>query len=66
LVEGTGLHAPQPPSTLGLDRRGGAEKTGLFDHLIGADEDRRRDRQTEGLDGFEVDDQLKGDGLLDR
>ena len=36
------------------------------DHLIGAQQDRRRDRQAEGLGGLEVDDQLELRGLLDR
>jgi hypothetical protein len=33
--------------------------TGLFDHLIRPLQERRRDRQAEGLGGLEIDDQLR-------
>jgi 2-polyprenyl-6-methoxyphenol hydroxylase-like FAD-dependent oxidoreductase len=36
-----------------------------LDHLIRAQQQRRRDRQTEGLRGLEVDDQLEFGRLLD-
>jgi hypothetical protein len=35
----------------------------LFDHLIRPLEERRRDRQAEGLGGLEIDDQLELGGL---
>src|SRR5260370_25134675 len=38
----------------------------LLDHLIRPLQERRRDRQAEGLGGLEVDDQLELGGLLDR
>ncbi len=38
----------------------------LFDHLIGAQKDRRRERDAEGLGSFEVDYQLIFGRLLDR
>src|SRR5437763_10790762 len=37
-----------------------------FDHLVGADEERRRDRQAKGLRGLEIDRELKLRGLLYR
>jgi hypothetical protein len=37
----------------------------LLDHLIRPPEERRRDRQAEGLRGLEVDHQLELGGLLD-
>ena len=37
-----------------------------LDHLIRPQQQRRRDRQAEGLGGLEVDDQLELRGLLDR
>ena len=40
-------------------------KHGLFDHLIRPLQERRRDRQAEGLRGLEVDDQLELRGLFD-
>ena len=36
-----------------------------LDHLIRPLQERRRDRQAEGLGGLEVDDQLELGGLLD-
>src|SRR5204863_2453445 len=36
-----------------------------LDHLIGAPEDQLRDRQTERLSGFQIDDQLEFGWLLD-
>ena len=38
----------------------------LFDHLIRPRQQRRRDREAEGLGGLEVDDQLELRGLFDR
>ncbi len=38
----------------------------LLDHLIGAHEQRQRDREAEGLRGLGVHDQLELRGLLDR
>ena len=49
----------------GLDRPGRVE-TRLFDDLVGAGEDRWRDRQAERLRGFQVDDQLELNRLLHR
>jgi hypothetical protein len=42
-------------------------RTGMrsFDDLVGAGEDRGRDRQPEGLGGVEIDNQLEGGRLLD-
>ena len=37
----------------------------LLDHLIRPLQERRWDRQAEGLGGLEVDDQLERGGLLD-
>ena len=45
---------------------GPAADTPLFDDLVGAGEDRLRDRQTERIGGLEVDDQLEDSGLLNR
>jgi len=39
---------------------------GSLDHLIRPLQERRRDRQAEGLGGLEVDDQFKGCRLLHR
>ena len=39
---------------------------GLFDQLVCAQQQRLRNRQPEGLRGFQVDDQLELGGLLDR
>ena len=41
-------------------------KPALFDDLVGAGEDGRRDRQAERLGSLEVDHQLEGRGLLHR
>jgi hypothetical protein len=38
----------------------------LFDHQVRPQQERRRDRQAEGLGGLEIDDQLESTGLLDR
>src|SRR5215467_5083387 len=38
----------------------------LLDHVVGADEDRLRDRQPERLGGLEIDHQLELGRLLDR
>jgi hypothetical protein len=38
----------------------------LFDNLVDAGEDRFRDRDSERRGGFEVDDELELDRLLDR
>ena len=38
----------------------------LFDDLVGAGEDRWRDRQAERFGGYEIDDQLECRRLLDR
>jgi hypothetical protein len=38
----------------------------LFDHLVGAREERRRDFEAERLRGLEVDHEVKFRGLLDR
>jgi hypothetical protein len=38
---------------------------GLLDHVVRPSQDRRWDRQAEGLGGFEVDDELESCGLLD-
>jgi hypothetical protein len=37
-----------------------------FDHAIRPEEERRRNRQAEGLDRLRVDQQLESGGLLDR
>src|SRR5204863_3065881 len=38
---------------------------GSLDYLVGAREDRRRDRQAERIGGFEIDDELVSGSLLD-
>ena len=38
----------------------------LFDHLVGAGEDQRRDREAERVRGLEIDDEIEPDRLLDR
>src|SRR5262249_49906797 len=43
----------------------GARGKRSFDHLVGASEDRGRDRQAECLGGLEIDDQLECGPLLD-
>src|SRR5262249_35830124 len=48
----------RPPS------RRGSPVGPLFDHLIGPQPERRRDREPEGFGGLEVDDQLELGGLL--
>src|SRR5882724_5141305 len=45
--------------------RGAADRHRLLDHLIRPRQQRRRDRQAEGLGGLEVDDQLELRRLLD-
>jgi len=37
-----------------------------LDHVVGAQQERSREGQAEGLRGLEVDDQLELGGLLDR
>ena len=44
----------------------GAANSSLFDHLVGNSEQRRRDRDTEPVCGFAVDDRLELGRLLDR
>jgi hypothetical protein len=43
-----------------------SEKRALFDQLVGAGEERRRQREPERIRGLEVDDQFNFCGLLDR
>ena len=50
----------------GRYQRKGLERLRLLDHLIRPCQERRRDRQAEGLRSFEVDDELELRGLLDR
>ena len=38
----------------------------LFDHLVGAGEDQRRDREAERVRGLEIDDEIEPNRLLDR
>src|SRR5262249_11449279 len=48
-------------------RRGMGEAGGeSFDHLVGAQQERFRDRQTKRLGGGQVDDEIELGGLLDR
>ena len=49
---------------LPLPTRSGHSR-GLLDHLVGAREDRWRDRQTERLGGLQIDDELEFGWLLD-
>ena len=44
----------------------GVQKPNLFDHMIGAGEQRKRARNPKRLGSFEVKYQLDLDGLLDR
>ena len=44
----------------------GVQKPNLFDHMIGAGEQRKRERNPKRLGSFEVKNQLDLDGLLDR
>ena len=44
----------------------GVQKPNLFDHMIGAGEQRKRERNPKRLGSFEVKYQLDLDGLLDR
>jgi hypothetical protein len=37
-----------------------------LDHLVGAQQERLRDRQTEGLGGGQIDDEIELSRLLDR
>ena len=46
--------------------RANRPQTLLFDHLVGAGDERGRHVETERLSGLEVDDQLGLRGLLDR
>ena len=46
-------------------RRFGGGRGALFDHLIRPQQQRLRDREAEGLGGFEIDDQLELCGLFD-
>jgi len=43
-----------------------APPRGLLDYLIRPQQERRRDRQAEGLGGLEVDNHVVAGGLLDR
>src|SRR5262249_47590203 len=45
---------------------GGCETPPLLDHLVRLEEQRRRDREVQGLCGLEINDQLKLHGLLNR
>jgi hypothetical protein len=35
------------------------QKSSLFDHLVGASEERRREFETKGLRGFQIDEKLE-------
>jgi hypothetical protein len=48
------------------DRASFAWRLPLFDHLVGAQQERLRDRQTEGLGGGQIDDEIELSRLLDR
>jgi hypothetical protein len=66
---GTASESPDPSggtnsSTLAKRPSAGAGGGWLFDHLIGAEQERRRDREPEGLGGPEVDDQINFVGWI--
>jgi hypothetical protein len=60
----TGPNLPLPPASR-LRNSGRSKADNLFDHLVGAGEQRRRHFEAERLRGFEIDRQLELDGCLD-
>ena len=58
-VRGTAIEPPESTQT-------GHDRLGLFNYLVGAGEDRRRDSQAERPRGFGVDDEFECGRLLNR
>src|ERR1700680_175851 len=64
LTQPTSVGCKQLPKS--LSRKGSWIPSALFDHLVGAQQDRGWDRKTQRLGGLEVDEESEQTGVLTR